>query len=221
MKKFEIFIKKTVLLKKFWITFIGLMFLIPFSKSLTRKLPPDPPVLWELPNFELRDENGEVFTRDNLMGQMTIVHFFFTSCPTVCPRLIQSMSIIQKRVRGLGNKVKILSVSIDSVNDNQDQLFKYARKVRANPYIWKFLNGEEEKMRKFIGVGFKSQISEKNKVGINSLDLVHSERIFLVDYNGGIRGIFFNNKVSLDELIVQLGLMVNRNIAKMGVSNVR
>ena len=41
--------------------------------------------LSKIPNFKLLNHNGDTITNQTLEGQNYILHFFFTSCPTVCP----------------------------------------------------------------------------------------------------------------------------------------
>jgi protein SCO1/2 len=43
------------------------------------------PEPFELTAFELTDQDNNAFTRENFLGQWSLVFFGFTSCPDVCP----------------------------------------------------------------------------------------------------------------------------------------
>jgi protein SCO1/2 len=43
------------------------------------------------PHFELTDQNGQKVTNDTYKGKVFVIEFFFTSCPTICPKMNQSM----------------------------------------------------------------------------------------------------------------------------------
>ena len=65
---------------------------------------------------------------------------------------LDKMQKIQKRVRGLGTKVTILSFTVDPDNDTPKVLFKLARDRGANPFIWKFITGKKRVLKNFLSM---------------------------------------------------------------------
>ena len=48
-------------------------------------------VIGVAPSFSLKDQNGKEITNESYKGKVYVVEFFFTTCPTICPRMNQNM----------------------------------------------------------------------------------------------------------------------------------
>ena len=134
----------------------------------------------------------------------------FTSCPTVCPKQMKKLQEIQKRIRGLNKKVTITTFSVHPEIDTPKVLYKYARKLQANPFVWSFLTGSKDSLKSLIVDGFKVPIEYSAKDS-TLFDIVHSEKFVLVDADGWVRGYYPTNKFSLNQLMVDVGLLANRS----------
>lgn len=172
-------------------------------------LPPELPVFSTVPQFELLDEMGKNFGSNNLKGKVYLANFAFTSCPVTCRELLKKMQKIQKRVKGVGSKIALVTFSVDPEVDTPKILFKTARDLKANPNIWKFVTGEREKVSNLLIKGFKVPMGEK-KENESLLDIAHSEKIVLVDEKGQIRGYYGSDKIAINKLMIDIGLMINR-----------
>ncbi|NBV87467.1 MAG: hypothetical protein EBS01_14650, partial [Verrucomicrobia bacterium] len=40
---------------------------------------------WQVPAFELIDQNGQAFNSVKMLGKLWVVDFFYSSCPGPCP----------------------------------------------------------------------------------------------------------------------------------------
>lgn len=204
--------------KLFWIAFILMGFAYPVYRSINRELPPELPRLYKVPSFELIDGFGKPFGSKDLQGKIYMASFMFTSCPTTCPGLIERMKVAQKRLKGLGQKVALLSISVDPDYDTPDVLFKYARKNKANPYVWKFLTGNRSDLEALLIDGFQVPMGEKELVEgvvgdekLSLLDIVHSEKLVLVDEKGMVRGHYSTDRDGMNKMMIDVGLLVNRH----------
>lgn len=204
-------VQNLVLKKSFWLVFSFLMFFIPIYRSVTRELPPDRPKLFLIDNFELVDSFNRQFKWEQLRGRFVIVNFQFTRCPTICKKLMQSTQEIEKRIRGLGEKVAIISISVDPY-DTPEILNKFAKELKVNPYIWSFLTGPTELIKKIAINFFKSplQIDNNGNAAPDLLSITHSGSFYLVDEKGWLRGKYENNQNEINQMMIDLGLMVNR-----------
>ncbi|MAY74729.1 MAG: hypothetical protein CMJ31_08475 [Phycisphaerae bacterium] len=93
-----------------------------------------------VPPFELIDANGEPIDQSILDGGYTVMDFFFTHCPLVCPRMTAEMRRVQAATEG--TRVRLLSVSVDGGRDTPDVIGRYANAVGADPQRWIFATGE-------------------------------------------------------------------------------
>ena len=192
----------------FWSIFLSLSFGLPLVRSLMRKLPDDPPVLFKIPDFKLVDEEGATFDSHNLDGKFYVASFMFTTCKSVCPRILRKLQIVQKRLRGLGDHVRILSFSVDPETDTPELLFKKARSLEANPYIWKFLTGPKEEIKNLLVKGFKVPMGEKTATSL--MDVAHSQKLVLVDNMGMVRGYYSIEDADINKLVVDTGILANK-----------
>lgn len=214
-------LQKLVRMKSFWIIFWILLFSYPIYRSINRTLPPPLPVHSQVPEFSLTNEFNKPFGSKELLGKYYIANFMFTSCPSTCPALMEKMDIIQKRIKGVGAKAAIVTFTVDPVTDTPEVLFKYARKRHSNPFIWNFLTGPKAELQKIVIDGFKVPMGNKEAVTkkleektITMMDIVHSEKVVLVDDKGQIRGYYSTDKVELDRLMIDMGLLINDSFSK-------
>ena len=203
-------LKKLVLNKWFWVVFSLFMFGFPIYKSVNRTLPPEIPRLFQIPDFTLISENGKNFDWSSLRGRFVIVNFHFTRCPTICKNLMTATQEVQKRVRGLGDKVAIISISVDPEFDIPEVLTSHALELKANPLIWRFLTGSKNQTEKVVMQYFKSPMAKDVIKESSIFDIAHSGSFYLVDDEGWLRSIYTSKKDNLDKMMIDLGLMVNR-----------
>ncbi len=214
----DLFIERLLIKKAFWAFILSFLFFFPIYRSINRKLPPELPKFGKVPSFELIDDFGKPFTSKSVQGKAYIASFLFTSCPTTCPKITEKLRVVQRRVKGVGTKLSILTFSVDPQNDTPEVLYKYARKQHANPTIWKFLTSQNEKeMKELLIKGFKVPVGEKELIKkkiaeteIHLWDIAHTEKFVLVDHEGEIRGYYGIDKAELNRLMIDVGLLVNR-----------
>ena len=122
--------------------------------------------------------------------------------------MLKTTQNIEKRVRGLGQSISILSVTIDPLVDTPKVLFPLARKLRANPFIWKFLTGSELQIQELLQ-SFK-QSPALFKKDASALDMVHSNSFFVMDRSLNVRGIYHSDVSEVNRMMIDIGLMINR-----------
>src|SRR5690606_39480053 len=112
--------KKTVLEKLvrsplFWILFLLYGFSYPIYRSMNRTLPPELPVIAQVPEYELISENGQRFGSKELKGRLYLANFIFSRCPTICPKMLKELEVVQKRIRGTDRHVATWTFSVDQI----------------------------------------------------------------------------------------------------------
>ncbi|APS00972.1 hypothetical protein BCY86_08555 [Pajaroellobacter abortibovis] len=154
-----------------------------------------PPLLGQMPSFEMLNQEGKTINDTDLKGSILIIDFFFTRCPSICPRLTTHMVEIDqsllKRWKELANPlpVRLLSITVDPENDTPPQLLRYAQKYGADASRWFFLTGESQDLDRVVIQGFKLFYQKANpSAGI--MEIMHGNWLVLVDQKGNIRGYY-------------------------------
>jgi protein SCO1/2 len=97
-------------------------------------------------DVKLVDQNGrEVRLYTDLMeGRTVIINPMFTSCTGACPVMSGAMAKIQNHLGDrVGKDVRLISITVDPVNDTPAKLKEYAARFHAGPG-WTFLTGSKE-----------------------------------------------------------------------------
>lgn len=98
------------------------------------------------PNHTLitQDDKPVHFYDDLLKGKIVLINFMFTQCQGVCSPMTANLAKVQSYLgEQVGNKVSILSITVDPANDTPAVLKAYAEKHKAGPG-WYFLTGKKE-----------------------------------------------------------------------------
>ena len=151
------------------------------------------PELGDLPAFQLSDERGAQLGRESLLGHVTIVDFIFTSCSTACPLLSAEMAHLQDDVRrrGLGDRVRLLSISVDPERDTPERLRAFAARYAADPTLWRFARGDDAQIRRVVVDGMKQDVTRQiDKGEADGFTVLHGTRMVVVDSAAHIRGYY-------------------------------
>ena len=139
-------------------------------------------VYYTLPLFEFVDQHGEVVSRENFMGKVTVVNFFFTSCPSICPAMNFNVKGIQDRFAGYED-FQIFSFTVDPERDSVTALQAYATKVGAKEGTWRFMTGNRDELYAFAQGCLVNAQQDSSAPG----GFLHSETLLLVDWEGRLR----------------------------------
>jgi protein SCO1 len=159
------------------------------------------PTLGHVGTFNLVDQAGRPVSAESLRGQVWAAAFFFTRCPTVCPRITRRMRDLQQAAAKEGVKLQLVSFSVDPENDTPEVLTAYAKQHGADTGSWRFLTGDLEVVRKTSELGFKLALDGKATAGAEHFGLFHGSHLVLVDGSGQIRGYY---RTSEDSQMAQL-----------------
>ena len=96
-----------------------------------------------VPTFSFINQNNEVVTNKDFDGKIYVVDFFFTHCPTICPKVTANMLRIYERFKDTA-MVALISHSIDTKNDTVGRLKEYAGKLGVKAPKWHFITGNQD-----------------------------------------------------------------------------
>ena len=175
---------------------------ILLATFLTRRPDPKLDVLGEVPDFALVDERGQPFTADALRGHVTIVSFLFTRCDTICPITTMKMANVQEKTFDVGDRVKLVSFSVDPTYDTPDRLTAYAEHYKADATRWRFVTGPADKMQALVEGPLMTSMQTEGMQKNGVPNIAHGGYFLLIDPTLHIRGVYDSNDIHrLDELI--------------------
>ncbi|MGB5702909.1 MAG: SCO family protein [Polyangiales bacterium] len=176
-----------------------LALLAALALGCTKKSAKDVPVLGQLPEFSLVDQNEQAFTRDTMEGELWVSAFVFTHCKSTCPRLTAHMKGLQTRVSDVSS-ANFVSVSVDPRNDTPEVIKAYMTKNELDERNWRFVTGDEEAIRHVVVEGFKVPIGDEDSRAAGSDEIMHSNSFVLVDEKAQVRGYYRANNDGIGDL---------------------
>jgi protein SCO1 len=159
----------------------------------------DIPVLDQLPEFSLIDQDRHVFTRESMEGRLTVSAFVFTHCRSTCPRLTAHMKGLQSRLSDVP-RVQLVSVSVDPRNDTPEVIKDYMTKNELDESNWRFVTGEEAAIRHAVVDGFRVGLGDEESKVAGAEDIMHSNSFVLVDDEARVRGYYRANNDGIGDL---------------------
>ena len=148
---------------------------------------PSLPVIKSAPDFTLLDTNGQPVSLSEMRGNVVLLSFIYTSCPSACPLLTARMSALRTRLKPDGTaarQVRFLSITVDPVRDSAAALERYARRFKTDPSRWNFLREEGQKLQRMLAA-----YDEWTRLQPNG-EIDHPARLYLIDRRGRIREIY-------------------------------
>ncbi len=156
-----------------------------------RSLGPPLPVLGQIADFTLTNQNAQPITLDSLKGQVWVGDIIFTTCPVQCLRMTRQMKQIQDALP-LQAGAKLISLTTYPEYDTPEVLKAYANRQGADPARWNFLTGPKAEIRKLAVDSLKLTAMDKpvaDRETPNDL-FIHSTIFVLVDKHARLRGVF-------------------------------
>jgi len=151
--------------------------------------------------FELIDQQGRSLTEADFDGRIHVASFLFTSCPSVCPTLVERLKPVQEAIRNLPDVIMV-SYSVTPLADTPEVLAAFGRARGIDPSKWRLVTGSLSEIRKVIGRSYFAD-DERNLDGIDSSRLLHTEKVLLVDRDRRLRGIYNGTQAFEMERLVE------------------
>ena len=159
-------------------------------RPFLRREPPPPPVLRQLPAFELVDQNHKTFSLNDLqgsgLGRQLHLYALWLDLPDPDP----PDGGLQERYETYGvDEIKLLSISVDPEYDTPDSLEGVRQSNGADPERWTFLTGDLEAVRALVIEGFATGMGEQVENEAGMMDISHTGKFVIVDSAGRDPGL--------------------------------
>lgn len=168
-------------------------------------------VFHQAADIMLINQLGEqVSLNKDLKGRILVLDFFYTDCPTVCPKLTRNMALLQHAFRKTAlaqndTIVQLVSVSVQPERDSVQRLRAYAERFGVNHDHWYFMTGDKKQIYNYI----------RNELGLSAGegdggadDFIHTQSFVLLDKDRYIRGVYDGlDSLSIGRCAYDIGLL--------------
>ena len=166
----------------------------PFDQDITRTQ-----------NTFLNQESVQVKFPEIIKDKITLMAMVYTHCPDICPMTTYNMYLVQQRLpKNLQNKVEFVIISFDPNRDTPEVLKRFAEIRDISFDHWALLSGNaqntKEVMLKFDIKAIPTD-STYDKNGELSYNVIHTDRISLIDQDGKLRSNYKGSTANISEII--------------------
>lgn len=147
------------------------------------------PRLGAVPELALIGADGAPASPTQLRGNPWILAFFFTRCPSVCPRVVARMKEVEATARKEGKTLGVVGITVDPENDTPEVLAGYAAKNELGD-AWSLWTGDHATIVEAAEQGFKIGVSGAADPSKEHFGISHGSHLVLVDAQGEIRGYY-------------------------------
>ena len=133
--------------------------------------------------FSFTNQYGQTISNKDFEGKVYLVEFFFTTCPTICPKMNRNLVDIQNTFPKRDD-FGIASFTINPNYDTVEVLKEYADQYGVTNPNWHFLTGAKEDLYNLSNVGFNMYAAEVEGAAGG---FEHSGNFALIDKEGYIR----------------------------------
>jgi protein SCO1/2 len=135
-----------------------------------------------IPDFRFVNQDSQWVTNETYANGIYVADFFFTSCPSICPKVKKQMLRMYDKY-GDEPGIHFVSHSIDTRRDTVGRLKIYSDNLGVSGDFWHFLTGDKDEIFAIANEYFVSALEDPGAPG----GFDHSGRLILVDQNRHIR----------------------------------
>lgn len=169
---------------------LGLAYLVSLAE-LNRTHHRPLPVLGQIADFTLTNQNGQVTTLADLSNHVWVADIIFTRCAGPCPRMTKQMKALQDALPPT-SEARLVTLTTDPDNDTPPVMQKYGERFHADSNRWIFLTGTKREIAALASGSLKlSAVPVKPEEQKDAADLfIHTTIFVVVDKHAQLRGIF-------------------------------
>lgn len=138
-------------------------------------------------DLALTNQMGQQVSLNDLPNKVILVNFFFTSCPSICPKMMANLEKVQQAYVKNDTLLQLVSITVDPERDSSEQLRMYGVKKGINPDNWWLVTGNKKEIYDWA----------RNEVFVSVTqgdggpdDFIHTEKLVLLDKDHHIRGYY-------------------------------
>ncbi len=132
--------------------------------------------------FAHLNQDSVIIDNKKMSEYIYVADFFFTSCPSICPKVMKEMTKIYDAVKD-EPKVKLVSFTLDPKRDDVARLKLYSSNLGVDHDKWYFLTGDRDATLELANTFFVAAFVDEDAPG----GFDHSGKILLIDKEGHVR----------------------------------
>jgi protein SCO1/2 len=144
------------------------------------------PVISYVKPFLFTTQDGHSFTDRDMLGKVSVVEYFFTTCKGICPKMNTNMKTIAAAFKDEPG-FQIVSHTCNPETDSVPRLKAYADSIQADTKHWIFLTGRKDSLYQMARSAYLLD-DPKNNVQKIEDQFIHTQFFALVDKDGRVRG---------------------------------
>lgn len=188
---------------------LGVIYLLAVAElKKQQKLHAPLPVLGQVADFTLTNENSQAVTLADLTNHVWVADIVFTRCAGPCPRMSTQMKSLQDLIPS-DSTAKLVTLTTDPEYDTPAIFLRYAAKYQADTNRWMFLTGTKKEI-----AGLGSGSLKLSAVPVAPADrkdefdlFIHTTIWVIVDKHARLRGVFETGGDGVDWTAVQLRIL--------------
>ncbi len=158
--------------------------------------------------FRFNNQNGLPVTDKDMMGKVTVVEYFFTTCRGICPKMNTNMKGIYETFKSDPNFM-ILSHTCNPETDSVNVLKRYADSLKVNTNSWVFVTGRKDSLYKMAR---NSYLLDDPKNSFEKIEdqFIHTQFFALVDKDGRVRSQIYDGlkKEEIEKLKKDISILL-------------
>lgn len=162
-------------------------------------------------NTFFNQDSVEVKFPELTKGKITLMTMVFTHCPDICPMTTHNMHLIEQKLPDeIKNNVKFIVISFDPDRDTPSVLKKYAELREYDFNRWSLLSGDKQNTKEvMLKFDVKAIFTDSTYTddGELSYNIIHTDRLSLIDQKGKLRNTYKGSIVNLDEVVEDINYL--------------
>jgi len=137
-------------------------------------------------DFSMTNQDWLKVTLGSEKGKIVVANFFFTSCPSICPKMMNHLRDLRQYFVE-DSRLALVSFTVDPARDSSARLAEYAAKRGIDTRNWNLLTGDKREIYRLARKSFYLSATEGDG---GEDDFIHSDQLVLLDTLRRIRGYY-------------------------------
>lgn len=140
--------------------------------------------------FQFTSQEGIPFTDRDMLGKVTVVEYFFTTCKGICPKMNNNMKGIYETFKAEPDFM-ILAYTSDPGTDSVARLKRYSDSLKIDSRKWVMVTGRKDSLYRIARSAYLLD-DPKNSVEKIEDQFIHTQFFALVDRDGKVRSQIYD-----------------------------